>query len=103
MNRFTVSEDNATAFEDLLLNRESHLQEMDSFESFYMLRGPERQDGTILFASHTVWRDEEAFLGWTRSQTFRDAHRNAGGTRKLHNGHPQFEGFISIQEIDAAN
>ncbi|MGR3434502.1 MAG: antibiotic biosynthesis monooxygenase family protein [Shimia sp.] len=101
MNRFTVPAENAAAFEDLWLNRESHLHEMDGFEAFHMLRGPAREDGTILFASHTVWRDEAAFLAWTRSQAFRDAHKGAGGTRTLYDGHPRFEGFTAIQSIAA--
>ena len=42
---------------------------------------------------------EEHFLNWTRSQQFRDAHANAGQTRKLHDGHPVFEGFSAIQTI----
>ncbi|MEM1374773.1 MAG: antibiotic biosynthesis monooxygenase [Pseudomonadota bacterium] len=98
MNRFTVPAENAAEFEAMWLNRESHLQDMEGFEAFHMLRGPET-DGVILFASHTVWRDQEAFMAWTRSQAFRDAHKNAGGSRKLYDGHPQFEGFTSIQEI----
>lgn len=98
MNRFTVPTENAEEFEAMWLNRESHLQDMEGFEAFHMLRGPEK-DGMILFASHTVWRDQDAFMAWTRSQAFRDAHKNAGGSRKLHDGHPQFEGFTSIQEI----
>ncbi|MCZ4352596.1 antibiotic biosynthesis monooxygenase [Roseovarius aestuarii] len=100
MNRFTVTSDNASAFQDLWLNRESHLDQMDGFVEFHMLRGPE-VDGKVLFASHTVWQDEEAFRAWTRSDAFRAAHKNAGGNAKLHEGHPSFEGFTTIQHIPA--
>ncbi|APE44518.1 antibiotic biosynthesis monooxygenase [Sulfitobacter alexandrii] len=98
MNRFTVPLENAEAFEALWLGRDSHLKEMEGFVEFHMLRGPE-QDGKVLFASHTVWRSEEAFRAWTRSEAFRASHKGAGGTAKLHEGTPVFEGFSTIQHI----
>ncbi|MEM9971677.1 MAG: antibiotic biosynthesis monooxygenase, partial [Pseudomonadota bacterium] len=42
---------------------------------------------------------EEHFSAWTRSEAFREAHKNAGQTRSLHEGHPNFEGFNAIQTI----
>lgn len=99
MNRFAVRPENAEAFEALWLGRDSHLKEMEGFVEFHMLKGPERKDGTILYASHTMWESQEAFTAWTRSEQFRAAHANAGGTRSLHEGVPQFEGFSAIQHI----
>lgn len=99
MNRFTVPTENETEFEELWLNRDSHLKDMDGFVEFHMLKGLENEDGTRLYASHTVWSSEESFKAWTRSQAFRDAHKGAGSTKKLFVGHPNFEGFSSIQEI----
>ncbi len=98
MNRFTVPDENAAEFEALWLGRDSHLKEMDGFIEFHMLKGPQA-DGVTLYASHTVWADEQAFQAWTRSDAFRQAHRNAGSTRKLHQGPPQFEGFNAIQHL----
>ncbi|MDF1728478.1 MAG: antibiotic biosynthesis monooxygenase [Sulfitobacter sp.] len=98
MNRFTVTTENAKAFEALWLNRDSHLKEMEGFVAFHMLKGPE-VEGRILYASHTVWASEEAFRAWTRSDAFRAAHKDAGQTSKLHEGTPSFEGFTAIQEI----
>lgn len=99
MNRFTVTSDNAQAFETLWLGRNSHLKEMEGVVEFHMLKGPQAEDGTILYASHTVWRDEEVFRAWTRSDAFREAHKGAGQTAKLHEGAPRFEGFSAIQHI----
>lgn len=100
MNRFTVLLENAAEFEDLWLSRESHLRDMAGFVAFDMLRGPE-EDGKILYASHTVWETEAHFRAWTRSEEFRAAHTPAGQTRKLFEGAPRFEGFTSIQSIEA--
>ena len=101
MNRFTVPVENAEAFEAIWLGRDSHLKEMEGFVEFHMLRGPET-DGDVLYASHTVWASEDAFTAWTKSESFRAAHRDAGQTTKLYVGHPNFEGFSSIQTIAAA-
>lgn len=98
MNRFTVPTENAEAFEELWLGRDSYLHENEGFVEFQMLRGPE-EDGKVLYASHTVWESEAHFVAWTRSEQFREAHKNAGGTRKLYEGGPRFEGFTSIQQI----
>ena len=95
MNRFTVPLENAADFEELWLSRESRLQDMDGFVSFHMLKGPET-DGRILYASHTVWESHENFVDWTKSQNFRDAHKNAGTNKGMYAGHPQFEGFQSV-------
>ncbi|MEM6595548.1 MAG: antibiotic biosynthesis monooxygenase [Pseudomonadota bacterium] len=100
MNRFTVKTENAKAFEDLWLNRDSHLKDMDGFVEFQMLKGPE-EDDMILYASHTVWATKEDFLAWTKSDAFRAAHKNAGQTTRLHEGAPKFEGFSAIQHIEA--
>ncbi|MEM7521013.1 MAG: antibiotic biosynthesis monooxygenase [Pseudomonadota bacterium] len=98
MNRFTVLRANADAFERIWLDRDSQLKGLDGFVEFHMLKGPET-DGRILYASHTVWSSEEAFKGWTRSEAFRAAHKDAGKTVKLYEGAPSFEGFAAIQHI----
>lgn len=100
MNRFTVPLDNADAFEARWLGRESHLAEMPGFVEFHMLKGAEA-DGSRLYASHTVWRSEEDFMNWTRSDVFRAAHVRAGEGARLHDGAPRFEGFSAIQHIAA--
>jgi len=99
MNRFSVRPENADAFEALWLGRDSHLKDMDGFVEFHMLKGPEAEDGTILYSSHTVWESVDAFKAWTTSAAFRAAHKDAGKNMKLHEGSPKFEGFQSIQTI----
>ncbi|MCH2095526.1 MAG: antibiotic biosynthesis monooxygenase [Rhodobacteraceae bacterium] len=99
MNRFRVPQENETEFEELWLGRDSHLKDLEGFVEFHMLKGALGEDGIRLYASHTIWQSEDHFIAWTRSQAFRDAHANAGGSRKLYDGHPNFEGFSSIQEI----
>ena len=59
------------------------------------LKGPERDDH-ILYASHTLWESEDHFTAWTKSEAFRKAHAGAGNRGHLYLGHPEFEGFETV-------
>lgn len=101
MNRFKVLKDETGAFEEVWRTRDSHLNEVPGFIAFHLLRGPEREDH-ILYSSHTLFRSEEDFTAWTKSEQFRAAHRNAGDQKPKTLGHPEFEGFEVIQTVEKA-
>lgn len=98
MNRFRVIPSETKAFEQVWLNRDTHLDGVPGFVAFHLLKGPAYEDHQ-LYSSHTVWRSREDFEAWTRSEAFRKAHGGAGGSKPLYLGHPQFEGFESLQEV----
>lgn len=98
MNRFKVIKGSEADFENVWLNRETHLEEMPGFVVFHLLKGPEREDHT-LYSSHTVWRSFEDFEAWTKSEQFRKVHSRAPQSTPLYLGHPEFEGFHTIQEV----
>lgn len=102
MNRFKVLKDAAKDFESVWLTRESYLHELPGFVSFYLLRGPEKEDH-VLYSSHTVWRSYADFDGWTKSDAFRKSHDRASRptAKPMTMGHPEFEGFHVLQEIGA--
>ncbi len=104
MNRFQVIRGEEKAFENVWISRDTHLDGVPGFVEFHLLRG-EAEDDHTLFSSHTVWRSREDFEAWTRSDAFRQAHRNAGDNKPLYLGHPRFEGFEVIQTVrpDAAS
>lgn len=98
MNRFKVLRGSEDAFEDIWKNRDSSLAEMKGFQTFNLLRGPANdQEGYTLFASHTVWASQDDFVAWTKSENFRNAHKNAGSGKSMYQGHPQFEGFTIVE------
>ena len=101
MNRFKVLPGAEQAFEDVWMNRETHLHTVPGFVEFHLLRGPKLDDHT-LYSSHTIWRSREDFEAWTRSEAFRAAHKGAGGNKPLYLGHPNFEGFEVIQTVGHA-
>ena len=98
MNRFKVKPDAVEAFEALWLRRDSHLKSVPGFQSFRLMRGPERE-GYVLYASHTAWDSEEAFRNWTTSEAFRAAHKGAGGSKDLYLEPPELEIFETVQEL----
>ncbi|MBT8477041.1 MAG: antibiotic biosynthesis monooxygenase [Rhodobacteraceae bacterium] len=98
MNRFKVRPEQAQAFEELWATRDSHLKTVPGFRSFHLLKGSEGE-GHVLYASHTVWDSEAAFLDWTRSEAFRAAHKGAGDNKHMYDGAPALEVFESVQEL----
>jgi heme-degrading monooxygenase HmoA len=101
MNRFRVKKGSEHGFEQVWLNRDTHLHTVPGFVEFHLLKGPEADDHT-LYASHTVWQSKSAFEAWTKSEAFRAAHASAGGNKPLYDGHPQFEGFEVLQTVGKA-
>lgn len=100
MNRFKVVPEKAEAFEQVWKSRDSHLETVPGFVFFALMKGPEREDH-ILYASHTIWRDEASFIGWTKSEAFRAAHAGAKSSGDLYVGPPELEIFDSVQAIGA--
>lgn len=98
MNRFRIAPGSEADFEQVWRERDSHLQEVPGFLEFHLLRGPEKEDH-VLYASHSLWRSRADFEAWTRSEAFRMAHRQAGQTKPLYLGHPEFEGFEAVDGV----
>ena len=100
MNRFKVKKGAERDFEQVWLSRETHLEEVPGILEFHLLKGPERDD-YVLYASHSLWRSEKDFEAWTKSEAFRKAHARAGEGKPLYLGHPEFEGFTTLQKVRA--
>jgi heme-degrading monooxygenase HmoA len=98
MNRFQVTKGSEAAFEHVWASRDTHLHKVPGFVEFHLLRGPEAEDHT-LYASHTIWQSRATFEAWTKSEAFRAAHARAGDNKPLYLGHPQFEGFETVQTV----
>jgi heme-degrading monooxygenase HmoA len=98
MNRFRVAKGSEADFEQVWLSRDSHLDKVQGFVEFQLLKCPEAEDHT-LYASHTVWENRAVFEAWTKSEAFRAAHSRAGDNMPLYLDHPQFEGFEVRQTV----
>ncbi len=100
MNRFKVVKSEAEAFEDLWKTRDSHLKQVEGFVSFALMKGAEREDH-VLYASHTIWSDEESFTAWTKSEAFRAAHGGAKSSAHMYQAAPELEIFEAVQVLTA--
>jgi len=95
MNRFRIARGREQDFIDIWKNRDTHLQQVPGFKKFNLLQGTSTDEYT-LFASHSVWESADAFVNWTKSEAFRMAHANAGDSKGIYLGPPQFEGFEAV-------
>ena len=92
MNRFKILINSEDVFEQVWRDRDSHLNKVEGFKNFNLIRGETYEDHT-LYVSHSTWQSKEDFANWTKSEAFRQAHRGAGENKRLYLGHPIFEGF----------
>ena len=95
MNRFKIVLGREIEFENIWRQRDTHLKDVPGFEKFNLIKG-KKTDSFILYASHSVWKSQEDFLNWTKSEAFRLAHKNAGQHKDLYLGAPEFEGFEGV-------
>ncbi len=97
MNRFSVASGHEDVFEKVWRERERFLDEVPGFQQFKLLRGAAGEE-TTTFISHSIWKDEAAFRGWTESEAFRKAHGDARTPKGTLTGHPVFEGYEVVLE-----
>ena len=92
MNRFKIVLGKENDFEKIWSERDSHLEDVSGFQGFHLVKGKKYETHT-LYASHSTWSSEDDFLNWTKSESFREAHKGAGAHSDIYLGHPEFEGF----------
>ncbi|MEM1112280.1 MAG: antibiotic biosynthesis monooxygenase [Pseudomonadota bacterium] len=95
MNRFRITKGFEEGFEQVWRERDSYLKEVPGFQSFALLKGPERGDH-VLYASHSVWASKQAFDNWVESDHFRKAHAQASAPKGTYMGHPEIETFEAV-------
>ena len=95
MNRFKIVPGKEKEFEKVWRERDTHLNNVPGFEEFHLVKG-KKTDEFSLYASHSLWKSQEDFLNWTKSDAFRLAHKNAGQHKDLYLGAPEFEGFEGV-------
>ncbi|MDG2027249.1 MAG: antibiotic biosynthesis monooxygenase [Acidimicrobiales bacterium] len=74
INAITVPGDRGDEVARRFAERAGAVDSMDGFEGFELMRPTDDRETWLVI---TRWRDEESFLGWTRSEQFRDGHKEA--------------------------
>jgi len=97
MNRFSVNEGHEEVFEEIWRQRERHLDEVEGFLDFKLLRG-KTAEGVTPYISHSTWASRGAFVAWTEGEAFQRAHRDARSPAGTLAGHPRFAGYEVVLE-----
>ena len=92
MNRFRIAPGFEDSFVQMWRERDSRLQGVPGFRQFNLLRGEAGPESTV-FISHSTWESRQAFLDWTESDAFKQAHAKARAPEGTYLGPPQFEGY----------
>ena len=92
MNRFRIAAGREEEFAKVWRERDSYLDEVEGFLRFRLLQGKAGETET-LFVSHSEWASRDAFVAWTESEAFVQAHRRGRTPEGLVLAHPDFEGF----------
>jgi len=92
MNRFKIVLGKEDDFETVWKSRETHLEGVKGFKKFNLIKGVTNKEFS-LYISHSKWNSKDDFLNWTKSESFRLAHKNAASYRDLYLGPPDYEGF----------
>ncbi len=98
MNRFPVQPGTEEAFETTWKDGNTWLHTVAGLVSFDLLQGPVTDD-VRLYSSHMVWRGEEDFRNWLKSEAFRAAHSNPGKYQGIIIGMPKLECFASVHSV----
>ena len=74
MNRFKIVIGKEDEFETVWKSRETHLDGVKGFKKFNLIKGDTNKEFS-LYVSHSEWSSEEDFWSWTKSESFRLAHK----------------------------
>ena len=91
INALTVPENMAAELEERFGDRRRGVENMEGFEGFYLLRPVSGDERYFVF---TMWRSEEDFQNWVRSDEFRRGHARSskeGGSVAIHANLLSFE------------
>lgn len=97
MNRFAVTPGREQEFERSWRERQSYLASVPGFLRFALLRG----DTPGEYISHSTWADRQAFVAWTQSDVFRQAHSGRGAVEGVLADHPRVSLYEAVLEEEA--
>lgn len=99
MNRIPVKREYQQEFEERFKRRQGLVDQSPGFIRNLVLRPSD--DSSEYHIVLTMWRDRQAFLDWTESDAFRQAHAQARETpRDMFTGQSKLETFELVSDSD---
>lgn len=100
MNRIPVNKEYQDDFEERFRQRQGLVDQSPGFIRNLVLRPTD--DTSDYHVVMTLWQDRQAFLDWTESKAFREAHAQSRETpREMFAGSNVLETFEVVSDSDA--
>ena len=99
MSRLKVSPGKETEFEAAWQSRETNVDGVKGFKKFNLIKGNVNKEFS-LYIFHSEWNSESDFINWTKSDSFRMAHKNPSSQRNLYLGPPDFDGYQGLPDFE---
>ena len=99
VSRLKVLTGKENEFEIACKNREQSTDGIKGFKKFNLFKGIVNKEFT-LYIFHSEWNSESDFINWTKSVSFRMAHKNPSPQRNLYLGPPDFDGYQGLPDFE---
>ena len=95
ISRLKVESGKEKDFEITWKNREQSTDGIKGFKKFNLFKGIVNKEFT-LYIFHSEWNSENDFINWTKSDSFKLAHKDANTHKDIYLEPPNYEGFEVI-------
>jgi len=102
MSRLKVVLGKEADFEASWKIREQNIDGVKGFKGFNLIKGNGNKEFT-LYIFHSKWNSETDFINWTKSDSFRLAHKEPNSQSNLYLGPPDFDGYIGLPDFEGFN
>jgi len=99
MSRLKVASGKEAEFEASWKARESNTDGVKGFKKFNLFKGNVNKEFS-LYIFHSEWNSEKDFIKWTKSDSFRFAHKNPTRHKNLYLGPPDFDGYQGSPDFE---
>jgi len=99
ISRLKVESGKENEFETDWKNRQQSAHGIKGFKKFNLFKGSINKEFT-LYIFHSEWNSETDFINWTKSDSFKIAHKDPNSQSNLYLGPPDFEGYIGLPDFE---
>ena len=99
MSRLKVVSGKEAEFKSAWKAREKNSNDVIGFKKFNLIRKNVNNEFS-LYIFYSEWNSEDDFINWTKSDSFKFAHKNPTPQRNLYLGPPDFDGYQGSPEFE---
>jgi heme-degrading monooxygenase HmoA len=99
MSRLKVVCGKEDDFEESCNKRQQSIDGVKGFKEFNLIKGSKNKEFT-LYIFHSQWNSETDFINWTKSDSFKLAHKEPNLQSNLYLGPPDFDGYLGLPDFE---